>query len=251
MLTRATCDVPVPCARACDVIEARDTAGTQSHLAHEHVCAPGPLTWHVFLSAGDLMQALRKSLQVVALVGALMVGIVALALMVSQTPWFRDWLRRYIVRESKHDLDGELSIGGWAATSSSAWSRCRGGRLRRAGGRHQGHRVAATASFSTSRRVLFSTRSSGSNRWCGSSATAGLESRAARRSGSRRRRTAKARAGRSPLESIEIADGRLTIADSTGADGYRLPHGIDNLDLKASFAYEPRAAARSSSTASA
>ena len=29
----------------------------------------------------------------------------------SQTPWFRDWLRRYIVRESKQYLNGELSIG--------------------------------------------------------------------------------------------------------------------------------------------
>ena len=39
-------------------------------------------------------------------------GIVALALIVSQTPWFRDWLRRYVVRESKQYLNGELSIGG-------------------------------------------------------------------------------------------------------------------------------------------
>ena len=30
----------------------------------------------------------------------------------SQTPWFRDWLRRYIVRESKQYLNGELTIGG-------------------------------------------------------------------------------------------------------------------------------------------
>ena len=57
------------------------------------------------------MRALRKSLQIVALVGTLMVGIVAVALIVSQTPWFRDWVRRYIVRESKQYLNGELSIG--------------------------------------------------------------------------------------------------------------------------------------------
>jgi len=41
-----------------------------------------------------------------------MVGIVAVALIVSQTPWFRDWLRRFVVRESKQYLNGELSIGG-------------------------------------------------------------------------------------------------------------------------------------------
>src|SRR5215217_521752 len=57
------------------------------------------------------MRALRRVLQVVALVGTLLVGVVALALIVSQTPWFRGWLRRYIVRESKQYLNGELSIG--------------------------------------------------------------------------------------------------------------------------------------------
>src|SRR5690349_6920649 len=57
------------------------------------------------------MKAVRKTLRVFALVGTLLVGIVALALIVSQTPWFRDWIRRYIVRESKQYLNGELSIG--------------------------------------------------------------------------------------------------------------------------------------------
>ena len=57
------------------------------------------------------MRAIRRLLQVVALVGTLMVGVVALALIVSQTPWFRDWLRRYVVRESKQYVNGELTIG--------------------------------------------------------------------------------------------------------------------------------------------
>src|SRR6185295_18261741 len=57
------------------------------------------------------MHAVRRLLQVVALVGTLMVGVVALALIVSQTPWFKDWLRRYIVRESKQYLNGQLTIG--------------------------------------------------------------------------------------------------------------------------------------------
>ena len=58
-----------------------------------------------------MIRIFRRSLQVIALVGTLMVGIVAVALIVSQTPWFRDWLRRYVVRESKQYLNGELSIG--------------------------------------------------------------------------------------------------------------------------------------------
>lgn len=58
------------------------------------------------------MHAIRRTLQVVALVGTLMVGIVALALIVSQTPWFKDWLRRYVVRESKQYVNGDVTIGG-------------------------------------------------------------------------------------------------------------------------------------------
>ncbi len=57
------------------------------------------------------MRVVRRSLQVVALVGTLLVGVVALSLIVSQTPWFRDWVRRYVVRESKQYLNGELTIG--------------------------------------------------------------------------------------------------------------------------------------------
>src|SRR5215210_7206034 len=58
------------------------------------------------------MRALRRLLQVITVVGTLIIGIMAVALIVSQTPWFKDWLRRYIVRESKQYLNGELSIGG-------------------------------------------------------------------------------------------------------------------------------------------
>src|SRR4051794_41503689 len=54
---------------------------------------------------------MRRTLQVVALVGTLLIGILALALIVSQTPWFKDWLRRFVIRESKQYVNGNLSIG--------------------------------------------------------------------------------------------------------------------------------------------
>ena len=54
---------------------------------------------------------LRRTLQVVALVGTLLVGIAALALIVSQTPWFRDWLRKYAVRQAGQYVNGTVSIG--------------------------------------------------------------------------------------------------------------------------------------------
>ena len=58
------------------------------------------------------MRAVHRLLQVVAIVGTLLIGILAVALIVSQTPWFRDWLRRYVVRESEQYVNGQLSIGG-------------------------------------------------------------------------------------------------------------------------------------------
>src|SRR5688500_11108447 len=54
---------------------------------------------------------LRRTLQVVALVGTLLIGIVALALIASQTPWFRDWLRGYVERQAKQYVNGTVSIG--------------------------------------------------------------------------------------------------------------------------------------------
>ena len=58
------------------------------------------------------MHALRRILQVVTFVATLFIGVLALALIVSQTPWFHDWLRRFIVRESTQYLNGQLTIGG-------------------------------------------------------------------------------------------------------------------------------------------
>src|SRR3954471_16226273 len=54
---------------------------------------------------------LRRTLQIVALVGTLLIGIIALALIVSQTPWFRDWLRRFVVRQAGNYVNGTVSIG--------------------------------------------------------------------------------------------------------------------------------------------
>src|SRR5829696_9304288 len=52
-----------------------------------------------------------RTLQVVALVGTLLVGIIALALIASQTPWFRGWLRGYVERQAKQYVNGTVSIG--------------------------------------------------------------------------------------------------------------------------------------------
>jgi hypothetical protein len=54
---------------------------------------------------------LRRTLQVIALVGTILVGILALALIATQTPWFKNWLRKFVVREADQYVNGQLSIG--------------------------------------------------------------------------------------------------------------------------------------------
>ena len=105
---------------------------------------------------------LRRLLQVIAIVGTLFVGIVAVALIVSQTPWFKDWLRRYIVRESKQYLNGELSIGslGGNLFFGVQLARRGGGRVRRAGGCGQGARTRLQRAAIDLDAASFSIRSS-------------------------------------------------------------------------------------------
>src|SRR5216684_8498756 len=54
---------------------------------------------------------LRRTVQIVAFVGTLIIGIIALALIASQTPWFHNWLRGYVERQAKQYVNGTVSIG--------------------------------------------------------------------------------------------------------------------------------------------
>src|SRR6185436_10846462 len=56
------------------------------------------------------MRILRRLTQVLLIVLTLVVGAAAAAIIVSQTAWFRDWMRGYIVREARQYLNGQLSI---------------------------------------------------------------------------------------------------------------------------------------------
>jgi uncharacterized protein involved in outer membrane biogenesis len=53
----------------------------------------------------------RRTLQIVAFVGTILVGIIALALIASQTGWFRGWLRGYVERQAKQYVNGSVTIG--------------------------------------------------------------------------------------------------------------------------------------------
>ena len=54
---------------------------------------------------------MRRILQVVAILCTLVIGAASLALIVSQTAWFKDWLRGFIVRQADDYVNGRLTIG--------------------------------------------------------------------------------------------------------------------------------------------
>src|SRR5687768_11519883 len=53
----------------------------------------------------------RRTLQVVAFICTLVVGTAAMAVIVTQTTWFKEWLRGFIVRQAEDYVNGRLSIG--------------------------------------------------------------------------------------------------------------------------------------------
>ena len=53
---------------------------------------------------------MRRALQVVALLCTLVIGAASLVLIVSQTTWFKDWLRGFIVRQADDYVNGRLTI---------------------------------------------------------------------------------------------------------------------------------------------
>jgi autotransporter translocation and assembly factor TamB len=57
------------------------------------------------------MSAARRSLQVVAFICTLIVGAASMAVIVTQTTWFKEWLRGFIVRQAQGYMNGRLSIG--------------------------------------------------------------------------------------------------------------------------------------------
>lgn len=187
------------------------------------------------------MRALRKTLQIVAFVGTLIIGIVAVALITSQTPWFKDWLRRYIVRESKQYLNGELSIGTLGGNLFS------GVRMTDVSLNLSGQQIVALKGLEVDYSIaqLISTgvvldeiklyqpsvrlERDASGRW-NLARLVKEQRKEADREGPMRPIS---------LASIQISDGSASIHDAVGTSGVNLPKQIQDLDIKGSFEYAP------------
>jgi translocation and assembly module TamB len=186
------------------------------------------------------MRVFRRGLQVVGYLGTALVAIIALALIVSQTPWFRDWMRRYVVRESNQYLTGQLSIGAIGGNLLF------GLQVRDVALDMAGERVITVQALDVDYSI-FTIISEGividdvrlvepfvrlerdAEGW-NLGRLVRAQEREADREGPGRPIT---------IESIALENGQMRIVDHVGADAYRLPERIDDLQFRGAFAYEP------------
>jgi autotransporter translocation and assembly factor TamB len=183
---------------------------------------------------------LRRTLQVVALVFTLLIGIIALALIVSQTPWFKDWLRRFVIRESKQYVNGNLSIG--SLGGNLFYGVQLGDVALDVNGEHIVTLKRLEIKYSIAELVSsgmtvqqirldqpFILLRHDATGWNVANLVKRQEQEADRQGPGK------------PISmpDIEIVDGRAVIEDKAPADAYRLPGRVDSLNVKAGFAYAP------------
>src|SRR5215204_1291671 len=183
---------------------------------------------------------MRRTLRVVALVGTLLVGILALALIVSQTPWFKDWLRKFAVRQAGQYLNGTISIGRlggnlFTGVELGDISIDMNGEhvltLKQVEVKYSIGQLASQGITVQSIRleqpfVLLRRDASGWNL----GKLVKEQRKEADRTGPRRALS---------MPDIQVVDGRVAIDDRAANSAYTLPRNIQGLNLKAGYEYAP------------
>ena len=186
------------------------------------------------------MALLRRSLNVVAWIGTTAVMVLSLVLIVSQTPWFRDWIRRTIVREAKQYLNGELTIGRLGGNLFF------GVTLSDVAVHVSGDRVVAVKALEVDYSILqLVSRGIVLDRIALSGPVVRMRRDAEGWNLGKlvkaQRREADREGPRRPisLPSIVVTDGVVEIDDRIGSAIYTAPRRIDQLNVDAGFAYAP------------
>lgn len=182
----------------------------------------------------------RRTLQIVALVGTLIVGIIALALIASQTPWFRGWLRGYIERQAKQFVNGTVTIGSlggnlfYGVQLGDIAVEFNGERVMTLKNVEVKYSIAELVSQGvTIRQIRLDEPFVLARRDAGGWNLAKMMKKQAQE--------ADRKGPRKPisLPDIEIVNGRATIDDRAPSSSYRYPSRIEGLNVKAGFEYAP------------
>ena len=186
------------------------------------------------------MRVLRRLLHVVLIILTLVVGAAAAAIIVSQTAWFKNWLRVYIVREANQYLNGTLSI------ERLGGNLLFGLEMENIGVSMDGSQVVAVKDLGLHYNVLeliskglsvdeirldhpiIYLRREGDG-WQLSRLIKKQETEADR-SGPEKPIT---------IDAIGISDGQLEIQGPVGTSGVEIPKRFEHLDAKLNFKYQP------------
>jgi hypothetical protein len=186
------------------------------------------------------MQLARRLTHALILVLTLLIGATAAAVIVSQTAWFKNWMRAYIVREANLYLNGTLSIERLAGNVFF------GLEMENIDVTMDGQKVVAVKDIGLDynlwdfvtkglsvdnirldKPVIYLRRQG--DTWTLSRLIKKEESEANRR-GPERPIT---------IQDIGISDGTMVIDDPVGTSGVDLPSRIEHVDAKLAFKYEP------------
>ena len=186
------------------------------------------------------MSIVKRVAHVLIIVLTLIVGATAAALIVSQTAWFKNWLRGYIVREANQYLNGTLSIERLGGNLFF------GVEMENIGLSMDGSQVVAVKDLGLDYNVF-------------DLITKGLSVDSIRldkpviylrREGDtwslsrlvKKQETESDRSGPEKpiaIDAIGISDGSIVVDSPVGTSGVDLPKRLDHLDAKLSFKYEP------------
>src|SRR4051812_24448478 len=186
------------------------------------------------------MRIARRLVHALVIVLTLLVGATAAAIIVSQTAWFKNWLRGYIVAEANKYLNGQLSIQRLGGNLFF------GVELENVGVSMDGSQVVAVEDLGLKYNVFeMITRGLSLDEISLNKPVLYL-----RRDGDtwsitklvkQQQQEADREGPQYPMaiDDIGISDASVIIDDPVGTSGVNVPKRIDRLDAKLSFKYEP------------
>src|SRR5690349_19427852 len=186
------------------------------------------------------MRIVRRLLHALVLVITLVIGAAAAAIIVSQTAWFKNWLRGYIVAQANQYLNGTLSI------ERLGGNLLFGIEMENIGVSMDGTQVVAVKDLGLDYNVFeLITRGLSVDNIRLDKPVIYLRREGDTWSLSRLVKKQETEADRSgpgrpiSIEDIGISDGSVVIDGAVGTSGVEVPKRFDNLDAKLAFKYEP------------